>query len=171
MGITIFKIFIWGGILSNIRSKNRVLRLRLRVVVKLNFQPYIRPYISPNENFEYSYPLSGLSILLHGVFYSQTLRHIIRQLLSALNKFWMRNKKINFILSTLIDLEVRWLICDYLPSSSWARRMFPGFISLCRNPCSLRCFIPNTGKKMHQTMRCQPGTNTLVQINTIFEHN
>ena len=61
--------------------------------------------------------------------------------------FWLRNKKINFILDTLIDLEVSWLICDYLPSSSWARRMFPGFISLCRNPCSLRCFIPSTGKK------------------------
>ena len=34
-----------------------VLRLRLRVAVKLNFRPYIRRYTSPNENFEYSYPL------------------------------------------------------------------------------------------------------------------
>ena len=32
---------------------NHVLRLRLRVAVKLNFQRYT----SPNENFEYSYPL------------------------------------------------------------------------------------------------------------------
>ena len=36
-------------------------------VIKLNFRPYIRRYTSQNENVEYSYPLSGLSILLHGV--------------------------------------------------------------------------------------------------------
>ena len=36
---------------------NHVLRLRLHVAVKLNFRPYIRQYTSPNENFEYSYPL------------------------------------------------------------------------------------------------------------------
>ena len=46
---------------------NHVLRLRLRVAVKLNFRQYIRRYTSPNENFEYSYPLSGLQILLHDV--------------------------------------------------------------------------------------------------------
>ena len=34
---------------------------------KTKFRPYIRKYISPHENFEYSYPLSGLSVLLHGV--------------------------------------------------------------------------------------------------------
>ena len=32
--------------------------LRSRVTVKLNFRPYIRRYTSPNENFEYSYPLN-----------------------------------------------------------------------------------------------------------------
>ena len=37
---------------------NHVLRLRSRVAVKLNFRPYIRRYTSPNENFEYSYPLN-----------------------------------------------------------------------------------------------------------------
>ena len=36
---------------------NRVLRLRLRVAIKLNFRPYVRRYTSPNENFEYSYTL------------------------------------------------------------------------------------------------------------------
>ena len=91
MGITIFKIFIWGGISSSIRRKfsftatrytfgNHVLRLHLRVAVKLNFRPYIRRYTSrlrvavklnfrayirrytsPNENFEYSYPLNVVS--------------------------------------------------------------------------------------------------------------
>ena len=60
MGITVFKIFIWGGISSDIRSD--VLRLRLRVSVKLNFRPYIRRYTSPNENFEYSYPLTMLRL-------------------------------------------------------------------------------------------------------------
>ena len=34
--------------------------LRLCVAVKLNFQPYIQRYTSPNENFEYSYPLNGI---------------------------------------------------------------------------------------------------------------
>ena len=40
---------------------NHVLQLRSRVAVKLNFRPYIQQYTSPNENFEYSYPL----ILMH----------------------------------------------------------------------------------------------------------
>ena len=38
---------------------NHVLRLGSRVAVKLNFRPYIRRYTSPNENFEYIYPLIG----------------------------------------------------------------------------------------------------------------
>ena len=37
--------------------KNHALRLGLHVAVKLNFRPYIRRYTSPNENFEYNYPL------------------------------------------------------------------------------------------------------------------
>ena len=37
---------------------NHILRLCSRVAIKLNFRPYIRRYTSPNENFEYSYPLS-----------------------------------------------------------------------------------------------------------------
>ena len=41
---------------------NHVLRLRLRVAVKLNFRPYIRRYTSPNENFEYSYPLTHCTL-------------------------------------------------------------------------------------------------------------
>ena len=40
---------------------NHVLRLRSRVVLKLNFRPYIRRYTSPNEKFEYSYPLINLT--------------------------------------------------------------------------------------------------------------
>ena len=38
---------------------NHGLRLCSRVVAKLNFQPYIRQYTSPNENFEYVYPHSN----------------------------------------------------------------------------------------------------------------
>ena len=53
MGITIFKIVIWGGILSDIRSE-----IMFYGSAKLNFGPYIQEYTSPNENFEYSYPLS-----------------------------------------------------------------------------------------------------------------
>ena len=48
MGINTYKIFISGGISSDLRSE---------ITLKLNFRPYIRRYISPNENFEYSYPL------------------------------------------------------------------------------------------------------------------
>ena len=47
-GITVFKIFIWAGIASNIRTEI------------LWFQNvYIRRYTSPNENFEYGYPDSN----------------------------------------------------------------------------------------------------------------
>ena len=52
MGITIFKILIWGSTFGN-----HVLRIRSCVAIKLNFRPYILQYTSPNENFEYSYPL------------------------------------------------------------------------------------------------------------------
>ena len=64
---------------------NHVLRLRLRVAVKLNFRPFTRRYTSPNENFEYSYPLSGLSILLHGVISPRTLRHMMNKYKSLRN--------------------------------------------------------------------------------------
>ena len=37
--------------------RNHVLQLRLCVAIKQNFRPYIRHYTSPNEHFEYSYPL------------------------------------------------------------------------------------------------------------------
>ena len=36
---------------------NHFLRLCSGVAVELNLQPYIRPYTSINENFEYSHPL------------------------------------------------------------------------------------------------------------------
>ena len=58
MGITIFKIFICGGISTYICSE-----VTSHVTVKLNFQPYIQRYTSPNENFEYSYPLVQVSNL------------------------------------------------------------------------------------------------------------
>ena len=59
MGITIIKFFIWGGISWDIRSTS-LTGLRLRVAVKLNSGRYTRRYTSPNENFEYSYPLNML---------------------------------------------------------------------------------------------------------------
>ena len=58
MGITIFKYFRLGRYIVGYTFGNHVLRLRLRVAVKLNFRPYIRRYTSPNENFEYRYPLN-----------------------------------------------------------------------------------------------------------------
>ena len=56
MGITIFKIFIFGGISSDIWSEIMFYG-SARVAIKLNIRPYIRRYISLNENFKYSYPL------------------------------------------------------------------------------------------------------------------
>ena len=63
MGITLFKIFIWGGISSDILSEITFYgSAYARVAVKLNFRPYIRRYrpTSPNEKVEYSYPLNDL---------------------------------------------------------------------------------------------------------------
>ena len=60
-------LFHLGRYIVGYTFGNHVLRLRLRVAVKLNFRPYIRRYTSPNENFEYSYPLSkvqGLSSIM-----------------------------------------------------------------------------------------------------------
>ena len=56
MGITIFKIFILGGISSDI-SLGIMFYGSASVAVKLILRLYIRQYTSPNENFEYSYPL------------------------------------------------------------------------------------------------------------------
>ena len=69
MGITIFKIFIWGGISLDIRSEITFYGPACEVAVKQNFRPYIRRHTSTNKIFEYSYmyPLSGLSVLLLGV--------------------------------------------------------------------------------------------------------
>ena len=52
MGKTIFKFFIWGGILSDIWSEIMLFGSTCRKT--LNFQPYIQQYTSPNEKFEYS---------------------------------------------------------------------------------------------------------------------
>ena len=61
MGITIFKIFIWRSrYIFGYTFGNHVLQLRSRVTINLNFPPYIRRYTSPNDYFEYSYPLIEL---------------------------------------------------------------------------------------------------------------
>ena len=51
IGVTIFKIFIYG--------QNHILQLHSPLIVKLNFRPYmyIQRYTSQNKNFDYSYPL------------------------------------------------------------------------------------------------------------------
>ena len=55
MGITIFKIFIWGGISSDIRSKIMFYASACASPKKLNWTLCMRQYTSLNENFEYSY--------------------------------------------------------------------------------------------------------------------
>ena len=59
MGITIFKIFIWAGIWSDIWIRNCIIHLSSRGAVKHDFRPYMGRYTSPNENFEYGYPYSN----------------------------------------------------------------------------------------------------------------
>ena len=59
MGMTTFKISIWGGISLDIRLDI----LSEIPFSKINFRPYIRRYTSPNENFEYSYPLISTVII------------------------------------------------------------------------------------------------------------
>ena len=58
-GIAVFKIFIWGGISSDIGVRNLVLLRQASEDVKRDFLMYIRRYTSPNENFEYGYPHSN----------------------------------------------------------------------------------------------------------------
>ena len=60
-------LFVWVYIVGWTFG-NHVLRLRSRVAVKLNFRTYIRRYTSPNENFEYSYPLSGMLLWRKSIF-------------------------------------------------------------------------------------------------------
>ena len=48
MWINVIRIFIWS-----------------HVTVRLNFRPYIQRYTSPNENFEYSYPLGRKLVVYH----------------------------------------------------------------------------------------------------------
>ena len=52
MGITIFNIFTWGGISSDIHSE-----ITFYGYVHASRKNYISDCISTNENFEYSYPL------------------------------------------------------------------------------------------------------------------
>ena len=63
MGMAIFKIFSSGAIPSDIISEI----MFYGVAVKLNFRPYILRDISPNENFEYSYPLNLHPVLINFV--------------------------------------------------------------------------------------------------------
>ena len=49
-GITIFLIFIWGGISPDIRSKFTYYGSANARRRKLNIRPYIRRYTSSNEN-------------------------------------------------------------------------------------------------------------------------
>ena len=52
---------------------NYVLILRGRVTVKRNFRPYNRRYTSPNEHFEYSYPLTVFTACLRIVLIENVL--------------------------------------------------------------------------------------------------
>ena len=63
MAITHIKNFNLWRYIVGYTVGNQVLCLRWRVAVKLNFRPYIRQYISLNENFEYSNPLIDINVI------------------------------------------------------------------------------------------------------------
>ena len=80
---------------------NHVLRLRLLVAVKLNFRPYIRRYTSPNENFEYSYPLNmsnrnnyPRAFLKKQKRYCYRIRPTVSPLCCPLLNHWMKSNQI-----------------------------------------------------------------------------
>ena len=50
--------FNWGRYIVEKMFRNQVLRFISHEAVKLNFRPYIRRCTSPNEKFEFRYPLS-----------------------------------------------------------------------------------------------------------------
>ena len=62
MVITIFKIFIWGGISPDIRSEI-TFTAPLTRHPKTKFLTVYRRYTSSNEKFEYSYPLIVSSLV------------------------------------------------------------------------------------------------------------
>ena len=55
--ISIFRIFIWGSISSDICSEI-MFSGSADVLLYKKIRPYIRRYTALNENFEYSYPLN-----------------------------------------------------------------------------------------------------------------
>ena len=71
MGITIIKIFIWGGISSDMEVYPRIYIQKS----KLNFQPYIGQYTFQNENFEYNYPLTYS--INKAIAHAYLIRHLI----------------------------------------------------------------------------------------------
>ena len=83
MGITIFKIFIREGIWLDICSEI-TFTAPLAHRQKINFPPYTRGYTSPNENFEYSYPLILKKVKMHAVFSKRN----IKQHESHIHSFW-----------------------------------------------------------------------------------
>ena len=68
MGITILKIIIWGGISSDMRSEVTFLA-PLTCHPKLNFPSICLTLTTQNENFEYSYPLNDLVLIIIYILY------------------------------------------------------------------------------------------------------
>ena len=66
MGVTIFKTFIWVGIHRRIyRLKSRVTASLMHHRLTLNYlSDHVSNDTSPNENFEYSYPLNAYSAIV-----------------------------------------------------------------------------------------------------------
>ena len=95
---------------------NHVLRLRLRFAVKLNFQPYIRRYTSPNENFEYSYPL--IIFFLLGISNEDGQQDGILSIYLVLNDtntyfLWIRKNSLvnHFLILRLLQTEQTQISC------------------------------------------------------------
>ena len=60
LGDNCIQIFHLGRYMVGYTVGNFVLRRHVGGAVKHDFRPYIRRYLSPNENFEYGYPHSNV---------------------------------------------------------------------------------------------------------------
>ena len=118
MGITIFKFYHLGRYIVRYTFGNHVLRLRLCVAVTLNFRPYIRRYTSPNEKFEFSYPLIvALTVRGSYVFGSSFVMQYLMSFLCSRKRDLVVLPKLSEIIATILPFyhygAVGWcVVCE-----------------------------------------------------------
>ena len=110
MWLTIFKVFILGGISLDICSEITNKNFQLYILQYTSPEAYDAPLTSPNENFEYSYPLFVMMIV-------QVLVIIIAQILVII------------ITHVLVIMTVQILVIDCTDTCD----------KDCTNTCDIEC--------------------------------